>query len=306
MIRIQKVLCPVDFFPGSLRAFDYALKLAKNYDAAIVAMHVVAVPVVPPTYDAAANLPDLTTELEKESRRLLENLRDKAGAADVALETDVRFGDVDLEIRDAVNDWKADLVVMGTHGRRGFERWFLGSTTERLIRHCPVPLLVVGGEHIPDAAPPEIRRILVTTDFSDGTAEALNYAFSIAQESEADIDLLHVIDDQAFTDVTSDLREEVIENLRKKVDALVPEEAKAWCNTSTTVTTGSPYQEILKTAKKDNVDLLVMNIHGKGFIDRALVGTHAERVLRAADCPVLLIPPARKASSGTKKGGRAA
>jgi nucleotide-binding universal stress UspA family protein len=300
MIRFQKILCPVDFFPGSLRAFDYALKLAKNYDATIVAMHVVAVPAVPPTYDGAANIPDLSAELERESHRLLDTLTDLADRAHVAIEKEVRFGDIDLEVRDVAKERKADLVVMGTHGRRGFERWFLGSVTERLIRHCPVPLLIVGGAHIPDAAPPEIHRILVTTDFSDGTPEALNYAFSIAQESQSKIDLLHVVDDHAFTDMASDLREGVIEDLRVKLEALVPEEARDWCNACTSVKIGTPYQVILKTAKKDKADLLVMNIHGKGMIDRALIGSTAERVLRAAECPVLLIPPTPKTEPRTE------
>jgi nucleotide-binding universal stress UspA family protein len=98
----------------------------------------------------------------------------------------------------------------------------------------------------------------------------------------------------------ADVREKVIEGVRKKLERLVPESAKAWCETRTTVATGTPYQVILKTAKKEKVGLIVMNIHGKGMLDRILVGSTAERVVRGAECPVLLIPPKAPVKPGAR------
>src|SRR5436190_18321392 len=120
MIRFQKILCPVDFFPGSLHAFEYALKLAKNYDARVTALHVVE-PVIPTVYEPAFSVPDLTNVLEKESKRLLKELSSKAAKVGVPLETQVKLGDINTEIRQAVDKTKADLVVVGTHGSKGFE-----------------------------------------------------------------------------------------------------------------------------------------------------------------------------------------
>jgi|SRR5436190_8076661 len=299
MIRFQKILCPVDFFPGSLHAFDYALKLAKNYGARVIALHVVE-PVIPTIYEPAFSVPDLTNALEKESKRLMKDLTSKAAKVGVPLESQVKLGDIDTEIRQAIEKTKADLVVAGTHGSKGFERWLMGSVTEKLMRHCPVPLLVIGGRRKAGVAPPAIDSLLVTTDFSDGTADALSHAFSIAQECRAKIDVLHVVDELALLEMPSSIRESVIAGVRKNLDRLVPEKARALCETHTTVTTGTPYQAILKTAKKDKVALIVMNVHGKGMLDRVLVGSTAERVVRGAECPVLLIPP--KASA--KTGGR--
>src|SRR5213075_870878 len=136
MIRFQKILCPVDFFPGSLHAFDHALKLAKNYEARVIALHVIE-PVIPTIYEPAFSVPDLTAQLETESKRLFRQLGAKAAKAGVALETQVKLGDINTEIREAVARTKADLVVVGTHGSKGFERWLLGSVTEKLMRHCP-------------------------------------------------------------------------------------------------------------------------------------------------------------------------
>lgn len=299
MIRFQKILCPVDFFPGSLHAFDYALKLAKNYGARVTALHVIE-PIIPTVYEPAFSVPDLTNQLEKESKRLLKELGSKAAKLGVPLESQVKLGDINTEIRQVIEKTKADLVVVGTHGSKGFERWLMGSVTEKLMRHCPVPLLVIGGRRKTDAPPPDIGGILVTTDFSDGTADALTYAYSIAQECQTKVDLLHVVDEVAWLEMPPGIRESVIDGVRKNLDRLVPARARAQCETHTTVATGTPYRAILKTAKKDKVGLIVMNVHGKGMLDRVLVGSTAERVVRGAECPVLLIPPKAAAKPGTR------
>jgi nucleotide-binding universal stress UspA family protein len=101
----------------------------------------------------------------------------------------VRTGDIEKEIQKIVRSAKIDFVVMGTHGRRGVERWVLGSVEEQLLRNTKVPLLTIGRTRKPETAPPAIPRILVTTDFSEGTPEAMAYAFSIAQECQAQISL---------------------------------------------------------------------------------------------------------------------
>jgi len=288
----------VDFFPGSLHALDYALNLAKNYKANVFALHVIE-PVIPTIYEPAFSVPDLTSALEKESKRLLKELGGKATEAGVPLKTEVRLGDITAEIRQTIERTKADLVVVGTHGSKGFQRWLLGSVTEKLMRHCPVPLLVIASRKKVHAIPFALGSILVTTDFSDGTADALKYAYSIAEECHAKIDLLHVVDEH-MVEGPSEIRESLIDGVRKKLDRLVPASAKPWCETNTTVATGTPYQVILKTAKKDKVGLLVMNVHGKGMLDRLLVGSTAERVVRGAECPVLLIPPKASAKPGLR------
>jgi nucleotide-binding universal stress UspA family protein len=179
------------------------------------------------------------------------------------------------------------MVVMGTHGRRGVERWFMGSTTEKLLRHSPVPLITISaaGEKAV-----RFRRILVTTDFSEGTSDALAYAFSVAQENESQIILLHVVHDGP-ADVSGKYRESLVQGVQKQLDDLVPTDAKAWCDVSTDVEIGVPYRIIMRTLEDEKIDLLVMNIHGKGMLDRALLGSTAERVVRVAPCPVMLIPP---------------
>jgi nucleotide-binding universal stress UspA family protein len=291
MALFQKILCPVDFFKTSNRAFEYGLKLASHYGANLHVLHAVSV-VIPAAYGAPITAEDMTSDLEKESKRQLAGLKARAAKAGVTATTEVSIGDVDVQILRVIKKQKADLVVMGSHGRRGFERLILGSTTERMIRVSPVPILIVGLTKGGRVAPPAFRRILMTTDFSAGTSSAAAAALSVAQECQAKVTLLHVVNDLA-ADVSAKYMEPLLRGVSEELNKLVPNDARDWCDVTVQVETGVPHELIPKILKQGKYDLLVMNIHGKSLLDRALLGSTAERTLRAATetCPVLLIPP---------------
>src|SRR6185295_5547874 len=105
-------------------------------------------------------------ESAEEMNRLAARVREAGVVSDI----EIRIGDVYDEIKKVIEASKPDLLVMGTHGRRGVERWFMGSTTEKLMRHSPVPLLTISGSSEKEPPIPSFRRILVTTDFSEGTS----------------------------------------------------------------------------------------------------------------------------------------
>jgi nucleotide-binding universal stress UspA family protein len=303
MIQMKKILCPIDFSANSLRAFNYAVQLAENQGAAVHALHVVA-PVVVAELGQAIPTNDLYDRLMAQSRKELQKLSLKARRSKLKLETEVRVGVIDVEILRAVRKAKADVLVMGTHGRRGLEKWILGSVTERLMRHCPIPLLAVPPKATGSGTRLDIRNILVTTDFSEGTTDTMAYAFSIAQESQSNVTLLHVISDRSQSVTlldgeppqnTGKLRSTSINGIRRRLEEFVPEQARLWCKVNVKVDAGTPYSVILKNIKAGRFGLVVMNLHGKGLVERALIGSTAERVVRAAECPVLLIPPMRSA-----------
>ena len=285
MITIKKILCPVDFFPASDAAVNYAAGLAAHYEAAIHLLHVVT--------------PMATGPYVDEMNKLVAKVRETG----VTAEAELLVGDVYDEVKAAIEIAKPDLIVMGTHGRRGVERWFMGSTTEKLLRHSPVPLITISAAREKSPATPRFQRILVTTDFSEGTAGALAYAFSVAQENESEVTLLHVLHDVA-AELSGKYQDSLLSEVRKQLDDMVPPEARNWCDIVTRVETGVPYRIILRTVEDEKVDLLVMNIHGKGMLDRALLGSTAERVVRAASCPVMMIPPMKgKLKRRARPGG---
>ena len=292
MLRFRKILCPVDFFPASLKAYDYALKLAAHYKARVHLLHVVA-PVISAAYEGVVVVEDLMPQLQRDSERQLQKLKAKATKAKIGIGTEVRLGTIDEEILRAAVRERADLIVMATHGRRGFQRLLLGSVMERMMRHSPIPLLVTGSTKKTLSAPPKISRILVTTDFSAGTPDALAHAFSITRDCAAQVTLLHVLPDLSF-ELGSELTGPMVTKVQEKLDKLVPGDLKA--NVLTRTEVGVPYRIIQRTIETEKPGLVVMNIHGKAMLDRALLGSTAERVLRSASdkCLFLLIPPSKK------------
>jgi nucleotide-binding universal stress UspA family protein len=294
MITIKKILCPVDFYPASDAAVNYAGALAVNYDATVHLLHVIA-PVLPTAYEFPIDTAGILKTIEERSAGEVKKIEARLKETGVVVESEIRLGDAYDQIKETTEVLKPDLVVLGTHGRRGVERWFMGSTTEKLLRHSLVPLLTIRATAERPVTAPMFRRILVTTDFSEGTGDALSYAFSVAQENDSRITLLHVLND-VTADVTGKYRDSLIQGVSKQLDDLVPRESRNWCDVVTRVETGLPYRIILRTIEDEKVDLLVMNIHGKGMLDRVLLGSNAERVVRGASCPVMLVPPMTKKS----------
>src|SRR5262249_50048309 len=142
MITINKTLCPVDFFPASDAAVNYAAGLAANYESVVRLLHVLS-PMPAGAYEYAIDMTEVMKSTEETARRELGALASTLNDTGVAVETELRIGDVYDEIKRAIEVNKPDLIVMGTHGRRGVERWFMGSTTEKLLRHSPVPLITI-------------------------------------------------------------------------------------------------------------------------------------------------------------------
>jgi universal stress protein A len=142
MIHIKRILCPVDFFPASDKAVKYAAGLAEDYEAKIHLLHVVT-PLLPVVQDFPVGTVAVMKSVEQVAaahmKKLVENL--KRRRVDVAAK--ILTGDVHLLIEQTMVAVKPDLIVMGSHARSGVERLFMGSVAEWLMRHSPVPVLVI-------------------------------------------------------------------------------------------------------------------------------------------------------------------
>jgi nucleotide-binding universal stress UspA family protein len=291
VIRFRKILCPVDFFPASERAATLAATFARNYSAELKLIHVVP-PILPTAYESLLNTAEVTQSVEEQSQRRLDTMSRKLKLSGISVETQVQAGDIFTQIKKTIQAYKPDLVAMGTHGHRGFERWILGSTADRVLRSSPVPMLMISSSQKAGSGA-RFRRIMVTTDLSNGTAKVLDYALSIAQVNQASITLVHILEEmRALT--SAQYRNRRAKGVQRELLKLVPEDVKDWCDIETRIGAGTAYHVILTMLKKEKTDLLVMNTHGKGMVDRALLGSTTERIVRATPCPVMLIPPAGK------------
>jgi len=139
----DKILLPTDGSEGAKRATEQAIDLATSLDAALHVLHVVDTTDVPTDLDENVVL----DALEAEGKRALEDVHERAERADVrTIEGTAASGPPHRAILDYVDEYDIDVIVMGTHGRTGLERWLLGSVTERVARLSPVPVLTVRSE----------------------------------------------------------------------------------------------------------------------------------------------------------------
>ena len=193
----------------------------------------------------------------------------------------------------------ADLVIIGTHGRSGFDRFLLGSVAEKVLRTSQVPVMTVP-PHVPDAIPlggHPFRRILYATDFYGGSEAALRYAASLAQHGAAQLTIMHVIepfpvghDPMVGTSFDVAAYHANLETkARAKLRTVVPESIRLGCDTHDVLTIGKPYVEILHVAAERRVDLIVMGVHGRNVLDRLLFGSTTDHIVRRARCPVLTV-----------------
>jgi nucleotide-binding universal stress UspA family protein len=191
---------------------------------------------------------------------------------------------------------RADLLVMGTHGRSGFERLFLGSVTEKVIRSTKVPVLTVPAP-LERTTAVRYKAILCPIEFSDPSMRALEYALRMAQETDAHLVLLHVIEALAeearLGEVSHFTVPEYFRHLehdaRARLKAAVPDDARRWCTPDERVSFGKASQRIVELAGEMTADIIVMGVHGAGALHRRLFGSTTHHVIREAQCPVLTL-----------------
>jgi nucleotide-binding universal stress UspA family protein len=293
MRDIDRILCPVDLSDASKHAFDHAAVLAGWYASKIIVLHVCN-PVFIPSGEAVglAMPPTLTYEERKAIRQqLIASLQPMTADAEVIVES----GPVPYRILEHAKTLPADLIVIGTHGAGGFTHLILGSVTEKVIRQATCPVLTVPPKAWTRSALP-FKRLLCPVDFSDSSLAALERAFSIAQESDADLTLLHAFewtpDDEPLTNrpiSVPEFRGELERELTARLEALIPDSVRTWCRPVLRIVHGKAYRQILDAAVEENADLIVMGVHGRNALEQMLFGSTTNQVVRRATCPVLTV-----------------
>jgi nucleotide-binding universal stress UspA family protein len=142
MADFKRILVPTDFSQSSVEALDVAVDIAARYGASITLYHVCELPIYSyPGVPMSAF--DSLTPIQDAARRQLDEVTADLKARSPGAEGVLEVGLPWQRILGAVEAYKADLVVMGTHGRRGLTHAFMGSVAERIVRECPVPVLTV-------------------------------------------------------------------------------------------------------------------------------------------------------------------
>jgi nucleotide-binding universal stress UspA family protein len=191
---------------------------------------------------------------------------------------------------------KADLIVMGTHGRRGYDRLVLGSATNRVMRRAACPVLAVCNppRELTDEdmaanegreRPHHLSRILFCTDFSENSERALSWAISVAEEYGAELTVLHVLEEA----LSAARAEGAIATATKQLDELIPRGRCKSLKVKQAVRVGKPYEQIIRFAEEEQTDMVAIAVRGRGALDLAVFGSTTYRVLQLGPCPVLVV-----------------
>lgn len=292
MLKIKRILCPTDFSEFSERAFHYALALACRYRAELFLLHVVRPVIIGyPEYAIPDSVSEFYGGLREHAEEQLREFAKVHGEPGVPTAVAVEEGTATESILDFAREHSVDMIVMGTHGRRGFQRLTLGSVTERVLRKAGCPVLAVrqpSHDFVAPAGngePVHLRKILLCSDFSPCSDRALQYAISLAMEFGGELSLIYVLEHAPAPEHLEAETARVTHLLEEKV----PQESRRFCKINTIVRSGKPYEEIIKVAGKEQSDLIIVGVRGRNVLDLALFGSTTHRVLQLGPCPVLAV-----------------
>ena len=292
MLRIQRILCPVDFSVFSARAYDYARSLAQHYQAKLFLQHVVEFNLPAYSYYVPGSyIVEHMDDVRKDALLQLQEFAKRPADYGVPPECILHEGAPATTILDFAEAQKVNLIVMGSHGLQGADRIALGSVTEKVLRKASCSVLVIRSpEHdfiSPGSGhdPIQLHKLLLCTDFSEYSKAALEHAVSIAAEYHAELSVLHVLEEMP---ASKDLQS-VTQPLLARLDQMIPAEASGRCTIKPMVRIGKPYMEIIQESAETKTDAVIMGVRGRNALDLAVFGSTTHRVIQLGPCPVLAV-----------------
>jgi nucleotide-binding universal stress UspA family protein len=267
--------------------------MAEHYQAKLVVLHIVEEWRHPSADFAgsAADLNEFYRQLLETGRWRLQEFVKNHTHEEIQPELVVKKGTAPDLILSSAQARNIDVIVMGTHGHRGLDRLLLGSTTDRVMRTASSPVIVIPpldsmavGDDLHSIR--RLKRVLLCADFSENSAWALDYAISVATEYDAELTLLHVLEQSSNGNGIEDATTRAMEQLDK---LLPPKVERLTGKVKTAVRVGKPYRELIQYALEESPDLVVMGVRGRGALDLAVFGSTTYRVMQLACCPVLIV-----------------
>lgn len=305
MLQIKTILHPTDFSTCAEAALVYAIDLARRHHAELHLFHVASQfgenPILG-AIDAMKEEEALYRRLRDEADARMQTLLGRHDTSDIHMKRICTRGATpgQVIVEYAVSE-NMDLIVLGTHGRRGLRRLLMGSVAEEVTHRASCPVLLIREPDVPlrDVA---IDHIQVSIDFSSYSVNALAYAKQLAVLYEATLDVHHVIDP-----VLNETLQKTGWKYREHTERVLQEHALeklAWFSNSVRgpapleitrhVSKGNPATQINAAAEARKADLLVIASHGLRGLNKCPVGSVTDHVVRAAPCPVFMTRPLGK------------
>jgi nucleotide-binding universal stress UspA family protein len=284
MTSFRHILVATDYSASSDLALETAVALATRFGARLSVQHVIEESAYAYPFPMPKGVREAAeSRLDETVARLRERIPSTSGV--------LREGIAWSEICASVREISADLVVVGSQGRRGLPRFVLGSVAERVVRLSPAPVLTVHpSDHVSITAGgmDRFRHILAPTDFSAASQQGVDAAVALALELDASLTLVHVYELPIYPyHMLDDVLADVEAAIRRELEGLLARVRVGFPKAEGVVRQGAPWQEILDVARERGVDLIVLSTHGRHGLQRVLIGSVAEKIVRLSPVPVL-------------------
>ncbi|WP_340101605.1 universal stress protein [Salinibaculum salinum] len=291
-MSIDSILIPTDGSAPADTATQHALSLASQFGATVHALAVVDLQQAAGPFNAGGLDATFVDRLKEQADEDVKHIANKWAQPD-RFQGTVEEGMPSETILEYVQDNDIDLVAMGTHGRTGVRRFVLGSVTEHVLRESPVPVLATGASEEEPTLP--YRNVLVPTDGSDCATAAVDHALAIARVCDATLHALNVVDESIIVGspggvLPANYLESLEQMGEEATGALAERATEQGVDVETVVEKGRPADGIRAYAGDHDIDLVVMGTHGRSGMERFLLGSTTEQLIRTGTCPVLAVP----------------
>lgn len=288
-----RILVPLDFSELGSKALHSAERMAKLFNGSITPFHsylpLNEVNGGPYTFGMASASVEDFDQIEESIHERLSEVAGNEVDSSLLNEPVVSIGNPAQAIQEESENF--DMIVMTTHGRTGFSRFFLGSVSEKVLRTSGIPVLIVNEERELS----DLDRIMLTTDFSDHSREAFPHAKQIAEKAGAKLELINILAYDPQHEKEPD--EAKVEVREQRLDVLAKEalyEISDQVETKVIVSSKTPHEAILDYNLDNPHDLIVMSTVGRTGIDYLMMGSTTANVTRHVKSPVLSINPKTK------------
>ncbi|MBW4028671.1 universal stress protein [Acidipila rosea] len=284
-ISFDPILFATDLLPDSYNAGEYALLLAKHFSATVHIVH--AFTISQPAMEVEAARKVLSRQ-RADLQHQLDHIASNFAAQGIKVVTELVDGDPETVIPKVAVDMDASLIVLGTHGGNRFDRHTIGSVSEAVLLHARLPTLTVGplAVHGSSVKLP-LRRILYATDLSAFASKAAPYAVALAEYFGAELDVLNVVPESSVEH--PERWSELSEKFYRRLETVVPDHAREFCDPHTFVEVGRAREQIVKHIVEREINLLVLGIQRVDANAFQLRTSSAFHMILEAKCPVLTI-----------------
>jgi nucleotide-binding universal stress UspA family protein len=282
----DQILFPTDGSEPAESVLEYALQIASEHEATIHVLNVVDTSQDSPTRVQE----DVGDALEQDGTKIVNEAAQRATERGNTVVSELLYGDPYEVIVEYSTQSGIELIVMPTHGRRGLQRFLLGSVTERVINTADVPVIAVNPGTQPLTYP--CQELLVPTDGSRGSELALSEGVALANATGATLHLLHVVETGSLgPDVRSLVNEEELTTKADEiiVDAIETAEAATVDSVESEIEFGVPSKEIRNYIDTHEIDFAILGTHGTTDFSRYMMGGVSAKIVRTSPAPVMWV-----------------